>query len=104
MKTLAHQQTDTALSRQAEDDISTPLSLDEMEALPPGSIVEDRHKDQATRTKEGLWEFPETALLTAYYVHKHYSPIVLIARGEVSDVGTHRSAYLADGQREMPTR
>lgn len=67
--------------------MSAPLSLEEMEALPSGSIVEDRHEDRATRTEEGLWEFPETALLTTYYVHKHYSPIVLIARGEVADVG-----------------
>ena len=35
--------------------MSAPLSLDEMEALTPNSVVEDAYKDQAVRTKDGLW-------------------------------------------------
>ena len=62
--------------------MTTPLSLEAMESLPPGSIVEDKHKDRAPRTTEGFWEFLETALLTSRYVHKHYSPIILISREE----------------------
>lgn len=62
--------------------MTTPLSLEAMESLPPGSIVEDKHKDRASRTTEGFWEFLETALLTSRYVHKHYSPIILISREE----------------------
>ena len=62
--------------------MSAPLTLEEMDALPSGAVVKDKHRDQATRTEEGLWEFPETALMTTYYVHKHYAPIVLISRKE----------------------
>lgn len=68
--------------------MNAALTLKEMEALPAGSVVEDKHQDRATRTEEGAWEFPETALLATYYVFKHYSPIVLISRAENPDTGT----------------
>lgn len=61
-----------------------PLSIAEMDALTPGDVVEDRHGDRAVRTEKGLWAFPETALLPTTYVHKHYSPIVLISEKEGS--------------------
>lgn len=68
------------------------LCIEELEALPVGSVIEDRHHDRATRGTEGMWEFPETVALSTAYVHKHYSPCVLISEGKAYPVNTDTTA------------
>lgn len=57
------------------------ITAEQLGTLPPGSVIEDRHRDQAQLGQGGLWHYFETGPLATAYVAKHYGPFVLIRMG-----------------------
>lgn len=69
-----------------------PLSLEEFSALPPRTLVVDKHGDRGILRGDGMWHFYETAPLTAEYVFKHYAPLEVVALSVGDQVRTPEEA------------
>lgn len=55
-------------------------TVEELDALPLGSVVRDKHGDTDMKFSDTTWISPETAELRTTYLAKHYGPFVLVYR------------------------
>lgn len=66
------------------------IAPEALEALPVGSVIEDRFRDHGERLENGSWLYPDTRPLSTPYVAKHFPPFTLVrVGGQVSVPNAH---------------